>query len=80
MRQRHYLLSIIFMVGSSKACTPSTDITDLRDPTRNFGHFSSLYVDNFFKNCSSASLPQRQIQLVVVLISSELELSRLLIF
>jgi hypothetical protein len=34
----------------------------------------------FFKNCPSASLPQRQIQLVVVLVSTELKLSHLVVF
>jgi len=41
--------------------------------------FPSLYVNHFSKNCLSASSPQRQIQLAVVLISSELKLSHLVI-
>ena len=78
MRQWHFLLSIIFMVGGSKACILSTDITGLRNPTRNFGHFPSLYVNQFFKKiCPTASSRRRQIQLVVVLVSSELKLSHL---
>jgi hypothetical protein len=40
---------MIFIVGGSKACTSSTDITGLRHPTRNFGHFPSLYANQFFK-------------------------------
>lgn len=68
------------MIGRSKARTPSTDINGLRVPTMNFEHFLSLYVNQSLKNCLSASLPQRQIQLVVVLISPELKLSHLVIF
>jgi len=73
-------LSIIFMVGGSKACIASTDITGLRNPTRNCVNFPLLYANQFFKTCPSASSSQQQIQLVVVLIFSELKLSHFVIF